>query len=97
MSTDVPDKARALLAAYQAGTLDDAGALRQLSALWSEDLGHSTIDHDRERRTGAAEVLPAPVSAGSWRQGAASTEVVRASGDSAACAVPTRNMPPMMW
>jgi len=57
MSTDVPDKARALLAAYQAGTLDDAGALRQLSALWSEDLGHSTIDHDRERRTGAAEVI----------------------------------------
>ena len=57
MSTDVPDKARALLAAYKAGTLDDAGALPQLSALWSEDLGHSTIDHDRERRTGAAEVI----------------------------------------
>ena len=42
---------------FAAGRVDRAGAATALSSAYFENLGHSTIDHDRVRRTGAAEVI----------------------------------------
>ncbi|MXY52692.1 MAG: nickel pincer cofactor biosynthesis protein LarB [Gammaproteobacteria bacterium] len=51
--TDVAD----ILAKVAAGEVSAADAARQIDAAYLENLGHSTIDHDRLRRTGAAEVV----------------------------------------
>ncbi|MYE24346.1 MAG: 1-(5-phosphoribosyl)-5-amino-4-imidazole-carboxylate carboxylase, partial [Gammaproteobacteria bacterium] len=51
--TDVAD----ILAKVAAGEVAAADAARQIDAAYFENLGHSTIDHDRLRRTGAAEVV----------------------------------------
>ena len=42
---------------FAAGAMDRDQALAALQGTWFEDLGHSTIDHDRLRRTGSAEVV----------------------------------------
>ena len=42
---------------YAAGRLDRDAAVAALQGVYFESLGHSTIDHDRVRRTGAAEVI----------------------------------------
>lgn len=47
----------AILDRFAAGDLDRDAALAAIEASYFEDLGHSTIDHDRARRTGAAEVV----------------------------------------
>ena len=46
-----------ILDRFAAGDLDRAAAAAAISDSHLEDLGHSTIDHDRVRRTGAAEVV----------------------------------------
>ncbi len=46
-----------ILDAFAAGRLPRAEAAAALSGAYFENLGHSTIDHDRARRTGAAEVI----------------------------------------
>ncbi len=46
-----------LLDAYKAGTLDRQTAIDGIRGEFFQDLGHSTLDHDRLRRTGAAEVV----------------------------------------
>ena len=47
----------ALLEELGAGQLSADEVARRLKAAWFEDLEHSTIDHDRQQRTGAAEVI----------------------------------------
>ncbi len=47
----------AILDDFAAGDLGREQAIAALRDAWFEDLGHSTIDHDRQRRTGAAEVI----------------------------------------
>ena len=42
---------------FAAGRLDKDAAAEALHGVFFENLGHSTIDHDRVRRTGAAEVI----------------------------------------
>ena len=42
---------------FAAGRLNRDAAAAALSGAYLENLGHSTIDHDRIRRTGAAEVV----------------------------------------
>ena len=51
--TDVAD----ILAKVAAGNVSPDAAATQIDAAYFENLGHSTIDHDRLRRTGAAEVV----------------------------------------
>jgi NCAIR mutase (PurE)-related protein len=51
------DRTLALLRQYKSGTLDESAVMQHLGASLFEDLEHSTIDHDRARRTGAAEVI----------------------------------------
>ncbi|MBT7333709.1 MAG: nickel pincer cofactor biosynthesis protein LarB [Gammaproteobacteria bacterium] len=46
-----------LLNQYKSGTLDLADALTGIRAHYFEDIGHTIIDHDRKRRTGAGEVI----------------------------------------
>ena len=46
-----------LLNAYKAGDIDLDTALGGVRAHYFEDIGHTIIDHDRERRTGAGEVV----------------------------------------
>ena len=46
-----------ILQAFAAGDLDQTQAASALNNAYFENLGHSTIDHDRPRRTGAAEVV----------------------------------------
>ena len=46
-----------ILDRFAAGDLDRAAAAAAINASYFENLGHSTIDHDRARRTGAAEVV----------------------------------------
>ena len=46
-----------ILDRYAAGDLDRAAATAAIGDAYFENLGHSTIDHDRARRTGAAEVV----------------------------------------
>ena len=46
-----------ILDRFVAGDLDRAGATAAIQSAYFQDLGHSTIDHDRIRRTGAAEVV----------------------------------------
>ncbi|MCY4564492.1 MAG: nickel pincer cofactor biosynthesis protein LarB [Gammaproteobacteria bacterium] len=46
-----------LLAACKSGGLELEEAAARIRASFFQDLGHSTLDTDRERRTGAAEVI----------------------------------------
>ena len=46
-----------ILAACQSGSLPLDEAAARIRATFFQDLGHSTLDTDRERRTGAAEVI----------------------------------------
>ena len=46
-----------ILDRFAAGDLDRAAAATAIGDSYFENLGHSTIDHDRARRTGAAEVV----------------------------------------
>jgi len=46
-----------ILDAFKTGGLDAAAAERAISASFFQDLGHSTLDHDRARRNGAGEVI----------------------------------------
>ena len=48
---------RDILKRFATGDLDHAGAEAALNSAYFENLGHSTIDHDRARRTGAPEVI----------------------------------------
>ena len=47
----------AILEAFRDGELDREQAAAAIGASYTESLGHSTIDHDRLRRTGSAEVV----------------------------------------
>ena len=51
------DSVESILDRFAAGALDRAGAAAAISKAHFENLGHSTIDHDRLRRTGQAEVV----------------------------------------
>ena len=46
-----------ILADFKQGRLDQNAALAAIEDSYFENLGHSTIDHDRLRRTGSAEVV----------------------------------------
>ena len=46
-----------ILDRFAAGDLDRRQAAAALNSAYFENLGHSTIDHDRARRTGAPEVI----------------------------------------
>lgn len=46
-----------VLDAYKDGQIDLANALDGIRSSYFEDIGHTVIDHDRERRTGAGEVI----------------------------------------
>ena len=46
-----------ILDQFAAGDLDRAAAAAAINGAYFENLGHSTIDHDRLRRTGTAEVV----------------------------------------
>lgn len=48
---------KTILADLNAGRLDVNAAEREIRACFFEDLGHSTLDHDRAARTGASEVV----------------------------------------
>ena len=47
----------AILTAFKDGTLDLDEARTAIDARFFEDVGHTTLDHDRLRRTGMAEVI----------------------------------------
>ena len=55
--SELSPAAAALLREYKSGALDEAGLIARFRASIFEDLEHSTLDHDRARRTGAAEVI----------------------------------------
>ncbi len=46
-----------ILEAFKDGDLNLDSALEEIRGCYFQNLGHSTVDHDRERRTGAAEVI----------------------------------------
>ena len=46
-----------ILKDFKQGRLDQNAALAAIEGSYFENLGHSTIDHDRLRRTGSAEVV----------------------------------------
>ena len=46
-----------ILEAFKVGELNLDSALEEIRGCYFQNLGHSTVDHDRERRTGAAEVI----------------------------------------
>ncbi len=46
-----------ILEAFKDGKLNLDSALEDIRGCYFQDMGHSTIDHDREHRTGAAEVI----------------------------------------
>lgn len=46
-----------ILQAYKDGQLELEDALTSVRGHYFEDIGHTIIDHDRERRTGAGEVV----------------------------------------
>ncbi len=46
-----------ILEDYKAGSLDLAQAIDAINACFFQDMGHTTLDHDRARRTGDAEVI----------------------------------------
>jgi len=88
-----------ILARFAAGDLDRDEAAAALNRAYFEDLGHSTIDHDRERRTGSPEVVygehksPAQVAANfkavaDRGHNALATRVSEAAAEAALAAVP---------
>ncbi|MBV1905477.1 MAG: nickel pincer cofactor biosynthesis protein LarB [Pseudomonadales bacterium] len=46
-----------ILAAFKSGEIDIEIARQQIEGQFYQDLGHSTLDLDRQRRTGASEVI----------------------------------------
>lgn len=54
---NTPHPLETILDDYAAGRLDRAAAVAAIDGGYFQNLGHSTIDHDRLRRTGAAEVV----------------------------------------
>ncbi len=46
-----------VLEQFKAGALDTESAIEQIRGSFLQDLGHTVVDHDRERRTGAGEVI----------------------------------------
>lgn len=46
-----------ILEAYRAGSLDQAATEAAITGRFFQDLGHSTVDMDRSRRTGSHEVI----------------------------------------
>ena len=46
-----------ILDAYRTGDVSRADALQRIDASYFEAAGDVTVDHDRRRRTGAAEVI----------------------------------------
>ena len=46
-----------ILEAYRAGSLDQAATEAAITGRFFQDLGHSTVDTDRSRRTGSHEVI----------------------------------------
>lgn len=46
-----------ILQAYRAGSLDQAATESAITGQFFQDLGHSTVDMDRSRRTGTHEVI----------------------------------------
>lgn len=50
-------KLETILDDFAAGALDHAAAVAAIEGSYFQSLGHSTIDHDRLRRTGVAEVV----------------------------------------
>ena len=46
-----------ILAAHKSGTIGSQEAAAQIRGSFFQDLGHSTLDTDRQRRTGASEVI----------------------------------------
>ena len=46
-----------ILAAHKSGQLDAGAAAARIRGCFFQDLGHSTLDADRQRRTGAAEAI----------------------------------------
>jgi NCAIR mutase (PurE)-related protein len=50
-------KPEEILEDYKAGSLDLAQAIDAINACFFQDMGHTTLDHDRARRTGDAEVI----------------------------------------
>lgn len=47
----------AVLEAYKAGDVELDDALDRIRGNFFQDLGHTVLDHDRQRRTGAGEVI----------------------------------------
>lgn len=88
-----------ILDRFAAGDIDRVQAANALNSAYFENLGHSTIDHDRARRTGAPEVIygehktPAQVAA-NFRavadrgHNALATRVTEAAANAAVEAVP---------
>ena len=88
-----------ILNRFAAGDLDHAATEAALNSAYFENLGHSTIDHDRSRRTGSPEVIygehktPAQVAAtfkavADRGHNALATRVSQAAADAAIDAVP---------
>ncbi|MDE0444777.1 MAG: nickel pincer cofactor biosynthesis protein LarB [Gammaproteobacteria bacterium] len=88
-----------ILDRFAAGAIDRAEAAAALNSAYFENLGHSTIDHDRARRTGSPEVIygehktPAQVAAtfkavADRGHNALATRVSQAAADAAIDAVP---------
>ena len=46
-----------ILEAFKNKELNLDEALEEIRGCYFQNMGHSTVDHDRERRTGAAEVI----------------------------------------
>ena len=55
--SDTTQSVENILEAFRDGKLDLDRAIEEVRACYFQNLGHSTVDHDRERRTGAAEVI----------------------------------------
>ena len=62
-----------LLNAYRAGTLSLDEATEQIRGSFFQDIGHTVIDHDRQQRTGAGEVV-----FGSGKSAAQITDIIAA-------------------
>ncbi|MDE0179235.1 MAG: nickel pincer cofactor biosynthesis protein LarB [Gammaproteobacteria bacterium] len=88
-----------ILNRFAAGDLDHTATEAALNSAYFENLGHSTIDHDRVRRTGSPEVIygehktPAQVAAtfkavADRGHNALATRVSQAAADAAIDAVP---------
>ncbi|NWG45634.1 MAG: nickel pincer cofactor biosynthesis protein LarB [Alphaproteobacteria bacterium] len=57
MSKEGRTDPRAVLEAYRAGRLSLEDAVSAVDGCYFQDIGHTTLDHDRHRRTGTGEVI----------------------------------------